>query len=107
MFSSSLTNEDGGSFKKKGDVWFKSLYPKAGALEKLDEAEAEVEAEAEAEDQQQHNNHNMSGTDLWLSPADAAFEANQSAPGYIIQRHTTDAEDNDDNDDDIVDHRRR
>lgn len=65
----------------RGDVWFKSVYPKAGALEKLDEAEADQEQEPE----DSTTMLGMSGTDLWLSP-DAAFEANQSAPGYIQQQ---------------------
>ena len=59
------------------DVWFKSLYPKQGALEKLDEAEQELEESQRGEDSDLEMDLNMSGTDLWL------FANNQSAPGFL------------------------
>jgi hypothetical protein len=60
------------------DVWFKSLYPKQGALEKLDEAEQEYEdSQRDDDDEHLELELNMSGTDLWL------FGFNQSAPGFL------------------------
>ena len=108
----------------KGDVWFKSLYPKQGALEKLEEAEQELEESenqggdfhdhhlSDSQNQDSYNNMNMSGTDLWL------FEANQSAPGFLpsnkkaLRAALGNNDDEDDtgtgeDDSDIKDHSRR
>jgi hypothetical protein len=65
-----------GAVPQRHDVWFKSLYPKQGALEKLDEAEQEYEDSQRDDDDVQLELH-MSGTDLWL------FGFNQSAPGFL------------------------
>ncbi|CAB9497894.1 expressed unknown protein [Seminavis robusta] len=72
--SALFRNTKGDDTEVQRDVWFKSLYPKQGALEKLDEAEQEYE---DSQNNSEADDLHMSGTDLWL------FEANQSAPGFL------------------------
>ena len=79
LFSSANASgsEDSKTHKLGHDVWFKSLYPKQGALEKLEEAEAEFEESQRDDDDFMNQDMNTSGTDMWL------FEANHSAPGFL------------------------